>query len=62
MDKLENATPEELIRLAIAAMKKAQDMEINAHNTAISIVGIDTDFKVYPAEELDQYFSGMEIA
>ena len=61
-DLLDNATPDELITIAIGAMKKAQDMEINAYNTAISIVGVDTDFKVFTSEELDKYFSGMEIA
>ncbi len=62
IDQLDNATPEELIKIAIGAMKKAQEMEINAHNTAISIVGIDTDFKVLTTDELDTYFTGMEIA
>jgi 20S proteasome alpha/beta subunit len=62
MDQLDNATPDELIKLAIGAMKKAQEMEINPHNTAISIVGIDTDFKVLSTDELDKYFTGMDIA
>ncbi len=61
-DQLDNATPDELIKIAIGAMKKAQDMEINAYNTAVSIVGIDTDYKVLPTEELNKYFNGMEIA
>jgi 20S proteasome subunit alpha 6 len=62
LEQLDNATPDELIKIAIGAMKKAQDMEINAFNTAISIVGVDTDFKVFTSEELDKHFTGMEIA
>jgi len=51
-----------LIKNAIGAMQKAQDLEINTYNTAVGVVGIDRDFKVLSSSELSSYFNQMEIS
>jgi hypothetical protein len=48
----------------IEAMKKAQDLEINSYNVAISIVGKDQEFKILSSEEVESYLKenqGMEV-
>jgi 20S proteasome alpha/beta subunit len=60
MDSYENATPEQLIAHAIAAMKKAQDVEITQYNIAVSIVGKDQEFKILTPEELSSYFDNTQ--
>lgn len=45
-------------------MKKAQDLEINCYNVAISIVGKDQEFKILSSEEVESYLKenqGMEV-
>ena len=45
-------------------MKKAQDLEINSYNVAISIVGKDQEFKILSSEEVESYLKenqGIEV-
>jgi hypothetical protein len=45
-------------------MKKAQDFEINAYNTAVSVVGRDQEFKILSSEEMGRFLDAnrMDIA
>lgn len=56
MELFEKSSVEDLIGHAIAAMKKAQDLEITPNNIAVSIVGKNQDFKILTPEELSKYF------
>jgi len=62
---MENASPEQLIRWAIEAMRKAQDLEINSYNVAVSVVGKNQEYKILSSEELEAYIrphqGGMEV-
>ncbi len=58
LEELENASPQQLIKWAIEAMKKAQDLEITAYNVAISIVGKDQEYKILSSEEVEAYIKG----
>jgi 20S proteasome alpha/beta subunit len=64
LDELENASPQQLIKWAIEAMKKAQDLEINSYNVAISIVGKNQEYKILSSEEVEPLIKGnaMDIA
>jgi hypothetical protein len=45
-------------------MKKALDVEVTTHNIAVSVVGLNQDFKILSPEELRHYISegqGMEV-
>jgi 20S proteasome alpha/beta subunit len=64
VDQLENATADQLIKLAIEAMKKALDVEVTVNNVAISVVGKGQDYKILSTDELSNYVGnhqGMEI-
>ncbi len=46
-------------------MKKAQDVEINSYNIAVSVVGKGQEYKILSSEEVEPYIknnSGMEVA
>jgi hypothetical protein len=64
LDKLENASIDELITVALGAMKKAQDFEINAFNTAVSVVGRDQEYKILSSDEMGRFLDSnqMDIA
>ena len=55
LDTLPEATPDQLISLALAAMKKAQDVEITSQNIDVSIVGKDQDYKILSPEEVSNH-------
>ena len=58
LDTLPEATSDQLINLALAAMKKAQDVEINSQNVDVGIVGADQEFKILSQNELAAYLEG----
>ena len=61
---MENSSVEQLITLGIDAMKKALDVEVTVHNIAVSVVGLNQDFKILSADELRAYLGdgqGMEV-
>ena len=47
-----------MIKHAIAAMKKAQDIEVNEKNLDICIVGLNTEFKKLSENEIKGFLSG----
>ena len=61
LEELENASPQQLIKWAIEAMKKAQDLEITPYNVAISVVGKDQEYKILSTEEVDTYVKGNQM-
>ncbi len=58
MEEFDSASPEQLIKWAIEAMKKAQDLEITPYNVAVSIVGKGQEFKILSSEEVEPYIKG----
>ena len=55
---METANLEQLIKWAIEAMKKAQDLEVTPYNIAISIVGKNQEYKILSSEEVEPYIKG----
>lgn len=61
---MENASTEDLIKWAVEAMKKAQELEITAQNIAISVVGQGMEYKILTPEEVQPFIrgnQGMEV-
>ncbi len=52
---MDNASTEQLIKWAVEAMKKAQDLEITPYNIAISVVGKGQEYKILSSEEVETY-------
>jgi 20S proteasome alpha/beta subunit len=63
LDSLPDATPDELIKWGLEAMRRAiTDVEITSYNTAVSIVGKGQEYKILSSEELQPYLNtGMEV-
>lgn len=57
MDEYENASLDDLIKHAIGAMKKAQDISVTKRNLDILIVGKDTPLKVLNEDEIERYLN-----
>lgn len=64
LDELENASVDQLITFGVEAMKKALDVEVTVHNIAVSVVGVNQDFKILSSDELRRFVGdnqGMEV-
>jgi len=62
LEQLEDASPQQLIKFAVEAMRKAQDLEITSYNVAISVVGKNQEYKILSSEEVEPYIrDGMEV-
>jgi len=55
LETYENASVEDLIKHAIEAMKKAQDIPISEFNIDVSVVGKDTPFRKLKEDEIKKY-------
>ena len=53
MDKLPNMSLNELIKIALEATKKAEDVQINGNNLDVIVVGKDETTKLLSIEEID---------
>jgi 20S proteasome alpha/beta subunit len=63
LEEMDNASTQQLIKWAIEAMKKAQDLEISPYNIAVSVVGKGQEYKILSSEEVEPYIkgNGMEV-
>ena len=59
MEKLANMTKDELIKIALEATKKAEDVKIDGNNLDVIIVGKDETTKLLSVEEIDNYLKGV---
>lgn len=62
MDKFKTMSQPDLIKNALKAMKKAQDVKINGNNVDVMVVGKDTNAKLLTPEEIDRYLGEIENA
>ena len=65
MEKLPGLGSEELIKLGLEAVRKAEDVNVNGDNLDVLIVGENTPSKLLTKEEIDGYLGqiggGMEV-
>ena len=59
MEKLSNMSKDELIKIALEATKKAEDVKIDGNNLDVIIVGKDETTKLLSVEEIDNYLKGV---
>ena len=59
MEKLGNMSKDELIKIALEATKKAEDVKIDGNNLDVIIVGKDETTKLLSVEEIDNYLKGV---
>lgn len=57
LESFQEASESDLIRHAIAAMKKSQDIKLTSKNLDITIVGKDTNLRSITEEELEKYLN-----
>lgn len=57
LEEIKTASRQELIKLGLLALRDtlAQDKELTAANTSVSVVGIDEKFTLYDDEEVQQW-------
>ena len=60
MEKYPNMSKEELIKIALEATRKAEDVKIDGNNIDVIIVGKDETTKLLSVEEIDNYLKGVE--
>lgn len=58
LESFDNCNLNDLIKHAIEAMKKSQDIQITELNIDIGIVGKDTPFKKLSEEEIKRFIGG----
>ena len=59
MDKLPNMSKEDLIKIALEAAIKAEDVKLNGNNLDVIIVGKDETTKLLTVEEIDEYIKAI---
>jgi 20S proteasome alpha/beta subunit len=59
MEKLANMSKDELIKTALEATKKAEDVKIDGNNLDVIVVGKDETTKLLSIEEIDNYLKGV---
>ena len=60
LEKFNSMSKDELIKTAIEAIKKAEDVKINGNNIDIIIVGKDETTKLLSVEEINNYLKELE--
>ena len=60
MDKLPKMNKDDLIKIALEATKKAEDITINGKNLDVIIVGKDETTKLLSADEIDEYLKEID--
>ena len=60
MEKLPDMNKDELIKIALEATKKAEDVKIDGNNLDVIVVGKDETTKLLSIEEIDNYLKGIE--
>ena len=59
MEKLSNMSKDDLIKIALEAAIKAEDVKLNGNNLDIIIVGKDETTKLLTIEEIDEYIKAI---
>ena len=60
MEKLPKMSKEELIKIALEATKKAEDVKINGNNLDVIVVGKDETTKLLSSQEIDDYLKSID--
>ena len=60
MDKLPKMNKDDLIKIALEATKKAEDVKVNGNNLDVIIVGKDETTKLLSVEEIDNYLKEID--
>ena len=60
LDKLPNMTKDQLVKIALEATRKAEDVKVDGNNLDVIIVGKDETTKLLSVEEIDNYLKGVE--
>ena len=60
LERYPNMSKEELIKIALEATRKAEDVKIDGNNIDVIIVGKDETTKLLSVEEIDNYLKGVE--
>ena len=60
MEKLPTMSKEDLIKIALEATKKAEDVKINGNNIDVILVGKDETTKLLSIEEIDNYLKTID--
>lgn len=60
MEKMENMNKDDLIKIALEAMKKAEDVKVNGKNLDVLVVGKNDSAKILSPEKIDNYLSQLE--
>ena len=60
MEKLPNMNKNDLVKIALEATKKAEDVKINGNNLDVIIVGKDETTKLLRSEEIDEYLKEID--
>ena len=60
MEKLANMNKDDLIKIALEATIKAEDVKVNGNNLDVIIVGKDETTKLLNVEEIDEYLKSID--
>jgi len=60
MEKMENMNKDDLIKIALEAMKKAEDVKVNGNNLDVLVVGKNDTVKILKPEEIDNFLSQLD--
>ena len=60
LEKLADMNKDELIKIALEAARKAEDVKVDGNNLDVIIVGKDETTKLLSVEEIDNYLKGVE--
>ena len=60
MEKLANMTKDDLVKIALEATIKAEDVKVNGNNLDVIIVGKDETTKLLSIQEIDDYLKTID--
>ncbi len=60
LEKFPNMNKDELIKIALEATRKAEDVKVDGNNLDVIIVGKDETTTLLSAQEIDNYLKGVE--
>ena len=60
MEKLDNMSKDVLVKIALEATIKAEDVKVNGNNLDVIIVGKDETTKLLSIQEIDDYLKTID--
>ena len=60
MEKLANMSKDDLVKIALEATIKAEDVKVNGNNLDVIIVGKDETTKLLSIQEIDDYLKTID--